>query len=201
MYSDTAKERIITSEAAGKVLKGWFAVLTERDASKRKPNGRAWRAQLRRMELPYGAITSEGYSVLLRQLQGCMTLRPVDQLALALFVSVAVYISSHKPDKSFAAQLGEATEKKKNKACFSELRFQRLQQAADPNVFCQQLIRAVKIRGAEGVNILSLADSILLWMREWEARKENQPESSNPFERNRIRWATEYLSSTMTLTG
>jgi CRISPR system Cascade subunit CasB len=57
------------------------------------------------------------------------------------------------------------------------------------------LIQAVKIRGGEGVNILSLADSIFLWMDEWYQRETHKPAVSDPFARNRIRWASEYLST------
>uniref|UniRef100_UPI0010334ED7 type I-E CRISPR-associated protein Cse2/CasB n=1 Tax=Klebsiella pneumoniae TaxID=573 RepID=UPI0010334ED7 len=80
-------------------------------------------------------------------------------------------------------------------ACVSALRFERLQKAADPETFCQLLIQVVNIRGAEGVNVLSLTDSIFLWMEEWQRRGNHEPEYRDPFKRNRIRWANEYLST------
>lgn len=80
----------------------------------------------------------------------------------------------------------------------STLRFERLQQAADPEEFCLQLTRAVKLRGDEGINIVSLADGIFLWMREWQQRQEHRPENNNPFARVRIRWASEYLTAPST---
>ena len=193
LNSDTAKPLIITLPEAQKVLTDWFGILSEREASTEgvKINGRAWRAELRRMTLPYGVMMCRGYDALRRKLLSCMPLSPVDEMALAVFVSVAVHIKSHKDNASFAAQLGPD---KEGTRCMSELRFQRLQQAAEPEEFCLQLIRAVKLRGNEGVNILSLADSIFLWMREWQQRQEDQPVNSNPFARNRIRWASEYLT-------
>lgn len=194
LNSDTKREIVITYPEAQKKLTDWFKVLSERDArlDGEKINGRAWRAELRRMSIPYGVMMCEGYDALRRKMNACMSLRPVDEMALAMFVSVAVYIKAHDSRLSFAAQLGEKTD---DKPFMSILRFERLQQATEPEEFCLQLIRAVKLRGEKGVNVLSLADSIVLWMREWQQRQEDQPENANPFARNRIRWASEYLIS------
>ncbi|MBW7983477.1 type I-E CRISPR-associated protein Cse2/CasB [Enterobacillus tribolii] len=194
--TDTAREKIFVSENARTVLNDWFDALQERD--KRfggvHVNGRAWRAELRRAEPPYGVMLCEGYHALMGQLGKQMALKDIDRLALALFVSVAVHAKSNNRSgkRSFAAQLGEEI---KGRTCLSALRFDRLQQAEEPDVFCRQLIRAVKLRGAEGVNILSLADGIFLWAREWQAREEHQPENIDPFSRNKIRWANEYIST------
>lgn len=194
LNSNTAKERFITAPEAKKALVQWFEILSDPDVRQngKRINGRAWRAELRRMAPPYDVMMCDGYDALRRGLAEHMTLRPSEQMALALFASVAVHIKSHKANLSFAAQLGE---KINDKPCMSALRFERLQQATDPEVFCQQLIRAVRLRGAEGVNIVSLADSIFLWMKEWQEREEHQPKAVSPFERNRIRWANEYLST------
>lgn len=191
---DTSKELVITSSDAQKALLEWFDILSERNAKQGSKliNGRAWRAELRRMEPPFDVMMCEGYNVLLRQLSAHMPLQTIDKMALAIFACVVVHIKKHQPGASFAAQLGE---KDNDKAFLSSLRFERLQQAREPDVFSQQLIRAVKIRGQEGVNVISLADSIFLWMREWQDRQDNIPDTSHPFARNRIRWANEYLSS------
>lgn len=194
LNSDTSKEIIITRPEAQKVLTDWYDVLSERKAELDgiNINGRAWRAELRRMAPPYGVMMCTGYEVLRRKLLACMPLRPVDEMALALFVSVAVHVKDHQPHSSFAAQLGKKVDEK---SYMSTLRFERLQQTQEPEEFCLQLIRAVRLRGKDGVNIVSLADGIFLWMREWQQRQEEQPENPNPFARNRIRWASEYLSS------
>lgn len=166
------------------------------DTDARRINGRAWRAELKRMDPPYGVMMCEGYGDLRQRLSQHMSLEPINEMALALFVSVAVHVKSHKQTLSFAAQLGEKL--RGDRPCLSKLRFERLQKASDPETFCNLLISAVKIRGVEGVNVLSLADSIFLWMEEWLRREEHQPENSHPFERNRIRWANEYLSTART---
>ena len=142
---------------------------------------------------PYGVMMCEAYGALRQALLKYIPLQPVDEMALALFISVAAHIKSHKEKASFAAQLGEKLNG--TTACVSALRFERLQKAADPETFCQLLIQVVNIRGAEGVNVLSLADSIFLWMEEWQRRENHEPEHRDPFKRNRIRWANEYLST------
>ncbi|WP_158781808.1 type I-E CRISPR-associated protein Cse2/CasB [Pantoea sp. BAV 3049] len=192
--SDTEKEIIIINLDAKKILTDWFDILSERDARPdgTRINGRARRAELRRMEPPFGVMMCEGYDALFCKLASVMPLKPVDKMALAIFVSVAVHIKNSETGRSFAAQLGE---KIKDKPCLTPSRFERLQQAEEPEVLCVQLIRAVKLRGKEGVNIVSLADGIFLWMREWQDRQEDLPVTANPFARNRIRWASEYLSS------
>nr|WP_318383809.1 type I-E CRISPR-associated protein Cse2/CasB [uncultured Enterobacter sp.] len=191
--SDTAKERVFTGSATRNVLTKWFDVLSERNnfQTGQRINGRAWRAELRRAEPPYGVMMCEGYAALRTQIAEHMTLQPIDQMALAIFASVAVHIKKHNDAYSFAAQLGE---KSGDRPCLSRLRFERLQQATDPETLCIQLMRAVKLRGTEGVNVISLADGIFLWMREWQARENHQLEALDPFSRCPIRWASEYLS-------
>ncbi|QLR76244.1 type I-E CRISPR-associated protein Cse2/CasB [Citrobacter freundii] len=195
LNSNTAALCRILNSDAQKALLDWFATLSERYERKddKRINGRAWRAELKRMELPYGVMMCEGYDALRQALLKHMRLQPLDEMALALFVSAAAHIKSHKEKISFAAQLGEKLNG--STPCVSGLRFERLQKASDPETFCQLLIQVVKIRGKEGVNVLSLADGIFLWMEEWQRRENHQPELANPFERNRTRWANEYLST------
>ncbi|MBA3110593.1 type I-E CRISPR-associated protein Cse2/CasB [Salmonella enterica] len=195
LNSNTAALCRILHPDAQKALLDWFATLSERYERKddKRINGRAWRAELKRMEPPYGVMICEGYNALRQALLKHMQLQPLDEMALALFVSVVVHVKSHKEKISFAAQLGEKLNG--STPCVSALRFERLQKASDPETFCPLLIQAVKIRGSNGVNILSLADSIFLWMDEWQRRENHQPEFRNPFERNRTRWANEYLST------
>lgn len=195
LNSNTAALCRITHPDAKKALVDWFSSLSERYGSeaRQRVNGRAWRAELKRMEPPYGVMMCEGYGALRQALLKHMQLQPLDEMALALFVSVAAHIKCHTEINSFAAQLGEKLNG--SMPCVSALRFERLLKASDPETFCSLLIQAVKIRSTEGVNILSLADSLFLWMEEWRQRENYQPETRNPFERNRTRWANEYLST------
>ncbi|GEC67667.1 type I-E CRISPR-associated protein Cse2/CasB [Raoultella terrigena] len=195
LNSHTAALRRITNAKAQKALINWFAALSERYSTRenQRINGRAWRAELKRMEPPYGAMMCEGYGALRHSLLEHMPLQPLDEMALALFASIAAHIKKHNEKTSFAAQLGEKLNG--STPCVSTLRFERLQKASDPETFYQLLIHAVTIRGTEGVNVLSLADSIFLWMEEWQRQEEHKSEPRDPFERNRIRWANEYLSA------
>ena len=195
LNSNTAALCRILNSDAQKALLDWFATLSERYERKddKRINGRAWRAELKRMAPPYGVMMCEGYDALRQALLKHMRLQPLDEMGVGLFVSAGAHIKSHKEKISFAAQLGESLNG--STPCVSGLRFERLQKASDPETFCQLLIQVVKIRGKEGVNVLSLADGIFLWMEEWQRRENHQPEPANPFERNRTRWANEYLST------
>ncbi|MCP6446159.1 type I-E CRISPR-associated protein Cse2/CasB, partial [Klebsiella pneumoniae] len=46
----------------------------------------------------------EGYNALRQRMNAHMSLGPLEQMALALFVCVAVHVKSHKEKLSFAAQ-------------------------------------------------------------------------------------------------
>ncbi|KMK09491.1 type I-E CRISPR-associated protein Cse2/CasB [Pluralibacter gergoviae] len=178
-----------------KALSDWCEMLSERNVTNNntKINGRAWRAELRRAEPPYGAMLCEAYNDLCRRLAAVIELKSIDKMALSLFACVAAHIKTNNTRHSFAAQLGE----KLNDAtpCVSKLRFERLLNARTPDDFCRLLIQAVRIRSKEGCNVLSLADSLFIWMREWEAREEHRPEPADPFARHRVRWTNEYLST------
>ncbi|NBD01606.1 type I-E CRISPR-associated protein Cse2/CasB [Atlantibacter hermannii] len=190
---DTAKERIIISTEAKNALLTWFESLQQRyrNEGAQRVNGRAWRAELRRCTVPYGALTTDGYFALLSVFSKSMVMRDIDRFSLAMFASVVAHVRAYRGSHSFAAQLGQG--EKKGEPCLSRARFERLQAARTPEELCRHLIRAVKLRGDEGVNIISLADGIFLWMREWQARQESEHVEINPFNRNNVRWASEYL--------
>lgn len=187
--SNTSQELVIYNQAAKDIVNGWFNDLQQRDHSK-SFNGRVWRAELRRAKNIYQVITTQGYRALLNKLEKVLHFKQSDILALAIFASVVAYARRINNQRSFAAQLGADL---KGKPCLSSLRFNRLLQARQPEEFCAQLIRAVKLCGDDGVNITSLVDGIFLWMREWQARKEHQVLELNPFKRNDVRWSSEYL--------
>lgn len=190
---DTAKAVVLTDQAAAKVLRRWFDFLQERNNQHQgvATNGRAWRAELRRSAQPFGALTTGAFFQLNQLLSKIVGLKQSDTLALAMIAYVVAHAHSDEPKKSFAYQLGEKLNG--STPCLSRLRFDRLLAVRTPAELCSQLTRAVKLRGDSGVNIVSLADGILLWMREWQLRQENQPADSDPFKRFSVRWASEYL--------
>ncbi|MCC4106764.1 type I-E CRISPR-associated protein Cse2/CasB [Serratia ureilytica] len=186
---DTGNELVFIHKQSQEVLKRWFDDLQQRDQRK-SFNGRVWRAELRRAKGPYESLTCAGFLALCPQLEDTMDFQPGDRLALALFAGVVAHAGRANGQSSFAAQLGKEI---KGRPFLSLLRFERLQQVRRPEELYSQLMKAVKLRGDEGVNIVSLADGIFLWMREWLARKEHRPVEANPFRRNHVRWASEYL--------
>ena len=192
---DTAKPTILTDPTAAKVLRRWFDFLQERNNQHQgvATNGRAWRAELRRSAQPFGALTTAAFFQLNQSLSAVARLQQGDTFALAIVAYVVAHARKDEPKTSFARQLGEQIN---GSACLSRLRFDRLLAVRTPAELCSQLTRAVKLRGDNGVNIVSLADGILLWMREWQQREENMPVDSNPFNRFSVRWASEYLLAT-----
>jgi len=188
---DTSKPVIFTGQATAGELRRWHGQLQERyhhDGT----NGRAWRAELRRCVQPYGALTTEGYQALSNVLRSQLRFEQSDTLALAIFASVAAHARRDNPQACFARQLGEEN---KSTPYLSRLRFDRLLAIRTPTELCSQLTRAVKLRGDEGVNVVSLADGIFQWMREWHAREQCLPAQSDPFKRISVRWASEYLQA------
>ncbi|MCV9879675.1 type I-E CRISPR-associated protein Cse2/CasB [Brenneria izbisi] len=189
--ANTADLLVIDNDEANRINR-WFAELQNRHNP--AYNGRARRAQLRRANGPYGVLIYEGYHDLAARLSRQLT-NETRILALSIFVSVAAHAAKNTASppgdkRSFAAQLGMKT-KGSDRPYLSPLRFERLQRAATPEALYRQLLRAVKIRGEDGVNLPSLADGIFLWADEWQARQENRA-PIHPLRRNAVRWACEY---------
>lgn len=76
-----------------------------------------------------------------------------------------------------------------SKAAMSELRFQQLQKSRDPDEFFRRLTRAIALLGGS-VNLISLADGILHWLREYRQSVEKEPTK-----RLAVRWATDYYTN------
>ncbi|QWT39138.1 type I-E CRISPR-associated protein Cse2/CasB [Dickeya dadantii] len=186
---NTATPLVIDESAAVKIGV-WFNALQNRHND--SYNGRADRAALRRAAVPYGALTCQGFMRLARALASQIGDQEHRLLAVAIFAVVAAHADGNNGKKSFAAQLGEKVSAGSDRRYLSELRFERLLRAQTPEELCRLLIRAVNIRGGDGVNLPSLADGILLWMDEWQARQRNLPAHPNPLKRNAVRWACEY---------
>jgi CRISPR system Cascade subunit CasB len=80
---------------------------------------------------------------------------------VALIAALAARVREHRPDKTFAAQLGTPP-KGREKAALSGLRFRRLLQAKEPDELLQGCSRAIAMCG-NSVNLLSLAQSVYWW--------------------------------------
>ncbi len=91
-------------------------------------------------------------------------------------------------DVSFAEQLATPLEGK-GKAPMSELRFQQLQKSKTPEDFYRRILRAIRLLNGN-VNIISLANDIKHWHREFE-----HVTVSPPAKRLAVRWATDYFTA------
>jgi CRISPR system Cascade subunit CasB len=94
-----------------------------------------------------------------------------------------------KKSASFAEQLATPSEGK-SKAPMSELRFQQLQKSPTTDDFYRRIIRAIGLLGGN-VNIISLANDIIHWHREFE----QQVDHRQPANRLAVRWATDYFTA------
>ena len=198
--SDTIQKKlIILNDSHKKIIDEWFSMLQQRQCKFNgiNYNGRKLRAELRRVSLSELIILQDGYTILANKLinnDTKLVQTEVNYLALQIFVNVAAFVQANNDKTSFAGQLSEKI-KGGERNYLSELRFERLLASETIEEFCQRLIRAVKLRGEKGVNLISLADGIFLWMQEWYAREHNLPVDNNPFKRFSTRWAMDYFST------
>ena len=88
---------------------------------------------------------------------------------------------------SFAEQLGTPVEGQK-RPYMSELRFQQLLKSRTTDEFYRNVRRAVQLLGGR-VNILSLANDIIQWHKEFDRQIDRRPSK-----RLAVRWATDYFS-------
>lgn len=174
----------------------WWARLVGLQSDGETPNAdgaaRAERAVLRRAVSPEDAMLSEGF----RRLWFDLPPNEHNQRAMPAWASVAVVLSNvdrHRSDKPFAASLGERPDDHGDKPVFSELRFRQLQQSRSPEELTRRLQRAAHVlrkpNGGRAVtNVISLADNILQWHREYAGNPARRPE-----ERLAVRWAQAYF--------
>ncbi len=87
---------------------------------------------------------------------------------------------------SFARALATPSKDGASKAAMSELRFQQLQKSRTPEDFFRRITRAIDLLGGK-VSICSLAEDVLLWLRE-----QRYGPASKPMDRLAVRWASDY---------
>ena len=158
-------------------LLAWWHSLNEK---------RGDRARLRRAETPDDVLLSEPFFHFLQRMPDDWA-TPYRLQSSALVAATLAHVK--KPDdKSFAAQMGtrkEGTDKPK----MSELRFEQLQKSRNPEEFFRRLRRAVHLLNGT-VNVLSLSDSILHWMKEHRGSVDREPTK-----RLAVSWATDYYKN------
>ncbi|MCX8573851.1 MULTISPECIES: type I-E CRISPR-associated protein Cse2/CasB [unclassified Gilliamella] len=203
MSESLIKKSIILKENHKKIIDDWFSMLQERryGFNGGTYNGRQLRAELRRATFLQEIILQEGYTILKDALfdkdSTLFSNKPFHEQALVYFTWVAPFADSNNDNASFASQLSDKV-RGGERNFLSRLRFQQLLASETPEEFCRRLIRAIKIRGKNGVNLFSLADGIFLWVQEWHERQQNLPSNSDPFKRLSVRWAMDYNSTKKT---
>ena len=152
---------------------------------------RAERAVLRRARTPDDAMLSEGF----RRLWFALPEKQRSGWRMPAWACVAVvlaHVRQYRPDKSFAAALGERPDPQSDKPVFSELRFRQLKQSRTPEELTRRLQRAVHLLG-NSAHVISLADNILQWHQEYTGQPARRPE-----ERLAVRWAQAYFGELAT---
>lgn len=119
------------------------------------------------------------------RLEEALKLKETEADALLLIAGVLAHVKEDaQGGRSLAYQLGVGPVAKDEKPLLSELRFQRLMRADEPNDFFQQLRRALSI-GREPVDVAVLAEDLAAW----SAERKYANRRSNGM---KFRWARDY---------
>lgn len=169
-------------------------------------DNRGDRARLRRAESPEDILLTDAFFHFLEQMNKASPKwsQNTPMLTSATMAGALSHVKSNKqtPSKlynnkgndapkktaSFAEQLATPSEGK-SKAPMSELRFQQLQKSPTTDDFYRRIIRAIRLLDGN-VNIVSLANDIIHWHREFERQLDRQPSK-----RLSVRWATDYFTA------
>lgn len=121
-------------------------------------DNRGDRAALRRAASIDQVMFNPAFHRLWRSLRGTPWQRAE---RVALVAALAARVREHRPEKTFAAQLGTPP-RGREKAALSGLRFRRLLQAKASDELLQGCSRAIAMCGHK-VNLLNLAESVYWW--------------------------------------
>lgn len=154
-------------------------------------DNRGDRARLRRAESPEDVLLTDAFFHFLEHMKSTDWQQHIPLLTSATVASALSHVKTEndkaKRTTSFAEQLATPLDGK-SKAPMSELRFQQLQKSTSPEDFYRRIIRAIRLLNGQ-VNIISLANDIIHWHREFE-----HSVSRTPGNRLAVRWATDYFT-------
>jgi CRISPR system Cascade subunit CasB len=151
------------------------------------------RARLRRAESPEDILLTNAFFHFLEKVPDKFPDKlSEEKREKRLYVSAAVagllaHVKSNNTNHRFAQQLATPIDGKK--APMSELRFQQLQKSQTTDDFYRRIIRAIRLLGGN-VNIISLANDIIHWHKEFEHQLDRHPSN-----RLAVRWATDYFTA------
>jgi CRISPR system Cascade subunit CasB len=178
-------EDYFLNTAERKALQSWHVWLDDN-------RGHGDRARLRRAESPEDILLTDAFFHFLEKMPGMFPQKLPEDHRLYVSAAIAGLLSHVKKDDpafSFATQLATPM-KGKSKAPMSELRFQQLQKSLTTDDFYRRIIRAIGLLGGN-VNIISLANDIIHWHREFEYQVDHR----QPTNRLAVRWATDYFTA------
>jgi CRISPR system Cascade subunit CasB len=159
-------------------LLAWWHSLNEK---------RGDRARLRRAETPDDVLLSEPFFHFLQRMSEDWA--STYRLQSSALVAATLAHVKNPDDKSFAEQMAMPKEKGGKKPKVTELRFEQLQKSRNPEEFFRRLRRAVHLLNGT-VNVLSLSDSILQWMKEYQYGVDRMPSK-----RLAVSWAADYYKN------
>ena len=157
----------------------------------RLDKNRGDRARLRRAERAEDVLLSNAFFTFHGQMPDFFPEKLFEKQKIFTGAAVAgllSHVKEHKQSGSFAQQLATPVAGKSGTPPMSELRFQKLLRSRNTDDFYLRIIRAIRLLDGK-VNIISLANDILHWHREFN----NQPDR-NPANRLAVRWATDYFT-------
>lgn len=152
-------------------------------------DNRGDRARLRRADKPDDVLLTEPFFRFLQQMPEVWS-KPDRLLTSGMIAAALSHVKEHHDGEAFATQLALPKQGGK-KARVSELRFQQLQKSRDPEEFFRRLLRAIRLAECR-INIISLAESILHWMNEYNFGFDREPQK-----RLAVRWGTEYYEQAL----
>lgn len=179
--------RFDKDSGAGKALLRWFHHIQNTDGGAK--GGRSDRAHLRRAKTPDEILFTEAFHRFMRMPELPDVLKEEQNwIAIAMVAGALAHCKKEaEGSDSFAAQMGRPQEKG-GKAPLSELRFSQLQKSRDVEEFYRRLLRAINLIGGT-VNVLSLANDILHWHREFCFGLDR-----TPTKRLAVNWARDYFA-------
>jgi len=151
-------------------------------------DNRGDRARLRRAVAPEDILLTDAFFHFLQHMPESSEHWRHNMLASACVAGALSHVKNHKDNLSFASQLATPVEGK-SKAPMSELRFQQLQKSRTLDDFYRRILRAIRLLDGR-LNIVSLANDILHWHREFK-----HTNNRNPQNRLAVRWATDYFTA------
>jgi len=171
------KYKMLTTEDEKSLLRWWAGLVNERGN----------RAMLRRAVKPEDVLLSPAFSEFLAIMPESWR-QDYRLLDSALIAAILARVKASDEHNTFAKSLA-LPKQGGGKPPMSELRFMQLQKSRDPDEFFRQLARAISILDGK-VNLLSLADGALHWLKEYRCGADKEP-----IKRLAVRWATDYYTA------